>query len=58
MANGLNELLANNSAISSYYSSLPEDVKSAVNSCGVDITTLEELLKLIQKCSGGSCGTC
>jgi hypothetical protein len=58
MANGLNELLANNSEISRYYSSLPENVKNAVNSCGVDISSLEELLKLIQKCSGGSCGTC
>ena len=52
MTNGLNELLANNAEISQYYSSLPQSVKNEVSSCGLDITSLEELLKIIQQCQG------
>jgi hypothetical protein len=55
MKNGLNELLANNSEIDQYYSSLPANVKSAVNSCGEDICSLEDLLRIIKQCSSGTC---
>ncbi len=52
MTNGLNELLANNSEISQYYSSLPQSVKSEVNSCGQDICSLDDLLRIIKQCTG------
>ncbi|MDF2631840.1 MAG: hypothetical protein K0Q85_436 [Caproiciproducens sp.] len=52
MTNGLNELLANNSEISQYYSSLPQSVKNEVSSCGQEIFSLDDLLRIIKQCSG------
>lgn len=55
MTKGFNELLANNSEISQYYSSLPEHIKSAVNSCDQDICSLDDLLRIIKQCGGSTC---
>lgn len=52
MANGLSELLANNTEISQYYSSLPQSVKSEVSSCGQDICSLDDLLRIVKECMG------
>ncbi len=52
MANGLNDLLASNSDVSQYFSTLPQNVQNAVNCCGEDICSLEDLLRIIKGCSG------
>ncbi len=52
MANNLTEFLASNTEISQYFLSLPIDVQNAVSGCGEEISSLEDLLRIIQSVSG------
>jgi len=52
MANGLNDLLENNSEVNQYFSSLPNNVQSAVLGCGEQICSLEDLLRSVKNFMG------